>query len=135
MIRFGYVLIKVSLIVALVESADIADEHRFECDEKYTIISEFCYVTSQKQCSYPNSPYTCTFLSELPNKFRLLSDPLDVLSLNFYNNTELEQIQTNMLKKHIKINTVAEGKANAIVAWFRFINSICFKLPSFSVLL
>lgn len=107
--------------------------------KEYVVASPFCYI--RKKCDspyfteyYPPEPYTCAFLNDLanhsddvdaetPRMFRLLSEPVEGLTLNFNNKTQLNLFKSNSFSTEIVLTAATDGVAHAVVSWFRLVFS------------
>lgn len=69
-----------------------------------------------------NDPYDSLQMSDLKDKHRLLSDPIEVLTVDFNDFEYLkETILTNKVQKQVRLIVNEVGKASCVVGWFRWV--------------
>ncbi|KAI3420184.1 protein arginine methyltransferase 10 [Globodera pallida] len=126
---------KAVALFSLIECAYTAKENTFECCQSppVTLLSNSCYIredqTQEKQRPIlPPSPYICAHLNELPSfnttdptaaAYRLLSEPVEGLCVDFSNVQQLQQIQSDHLVTEVVLTANANGLVTAVCVWFR----------------
>lgn len=111
------------MMFSLLEATDIARDHHFEINDN-VIVSQGCYTPGTSHESLPTSPYTCAFLKELPSGYRLLSQPVVGLSVDFENVSQLSAFATDKFVTEVVLQATEEGMVHAVAAWFRYHISI-----------
>ncbi|KAL3120320.1 hypothetical protein niasHT_001133 [Heterodera trifolii] len=123
---------------SLIECAYLSKENVFECchSTPVSLISNSCYIREEQQqrekhsLILPPSPYLCAFLNELPSltpaeqsaeseAYRLLSEPIEGLLVDFSNVHQLKQIVSNNLVTEVILTANSTGLASAVCVWFR----------------
>ncbi|KAI1705375.1 ribosomal protein l11 methyltransferase (PrmA) domain-containing protein [Ditylenchus destructor] len=113
---------KATAIFSLLESDTIAEEHYYESGKNYALISQTCYTPSGggfSLDSLPKHPYTCTYLNQMSDEYRLLSEPTEGLVVNFENSAQLKLFNGNKFSTDIILEAKHEGVAHAVTCWFR----------------
>ncbi|KAF7638175.1 DHHC domain-containing protein [Meloidogyne graminicola] len=114
---------KAILLFSLIEAEAIVNENIFEHSDSIAFISDCCNVEGSASKNIkriiPPSPYTCSYVNELKNGYRLLSTPTDGIFVDFNNVDQLMKIKNGQFIKEIILTANETGLASAVCVWFR----------------
>jgi hypothetical protein len=114
---------KATVHMALCEARKIENMHFCEkTNEKggYVLLSSECYLNWPLYEEHElNDPYDSATLDELDGGYRLLSDPVDVITVDFNNFEHLEKIiLRNNFEARLEVTANKAGRACCVAVWF-----------------
>nr|CAD2125979.1 unnamed protein product [Meloidogyne enterolobii] len=112
----------VSLLFSLLEAEAIDRENVFEYSDTITFISDCCNVEGSASKNIkrilPPSPYTCSYIEEIKDGYRLLSQPVEGISVDFNDVSQLMKIKNGQFVAELTLKANKTGVASAVCAWF-----------------